>query len=129
MDDSLTEWTQAIIQRKFEELPVPESLQGVLRPYQIRGFSWLAFLAEFGLGSRLADDMGLGKTIQAIAFLAHLKKSMPEKPFLLVCPTSLLGNWYRELEKFWPESIVYIHHGTARKPEEFKNVMEQEVLN
>ena len=125
MDDSLTEWTQAIIQRKFEELPVPESLQGVLRPYQIRGFSWLAFLAEFGLGSCLADDMGLGKTIQAIAFLAHLKKSMPEKPFLLVCPTSLLGNWYRELEKFWPESIVYIHHGTARKPEEFKNAVEQ----
>lgn len=125
MDDSLEKWTDAIIQRQFEELPVPPEIQGTLRPYQIRGYSWLAFLSQFGLGGCLADDMGLGKTIQAIAFLAHLRNLEPEKPFLLVCPTSLLGNWYRELHKFWPKASVYIYHGTTRKVEEFQNAVER----
>lgn len=124
MDSTLKSWSEAITQRKFEELPVPEAIHGTLRPYQIRGFSWLAFLAQFGLGGCLADDMGLGKTIQAIAFLAHLKECDPDKPFLLVCPTSLLGNWQRELHKFWPQSQVYIYHGTSRKTEEFQNAVE-----
>jgi Superfamily II DNA/RNA helicases, SNF2 family len=125
MDDSLEKWIEAIIHRKFEELPVPEEIRGVLRPYQVRGFSWLAFLSQFSLGGCLADDMGLGKTIQAIAFLAHLRKTEEEKPFLLVCPTSLLGNWYRELQKFWPEAPLYIYHGTARKAEEFHEAVER----
>lgn len=125
MDDSLEKWTDAIIHRQFKELPVPQEIHGTLRPYQIRGYSWLAFLSQFGLGGCLADDMGLGKTIQAIAFLAHLRKEEPDKPFLLVCPTSLLGNWYRELNKFWPKASVYIYHGTARKVEEFQNSVER----
>lgn len=125
MDAPLAEWTEAIIQRKFEELPVPEEVKGTLRPYQVRGFSWLAFLAQFGLGSCLADDMGLGKTIQAIAFMAHFRKQEEHKPFLLVCPTSLLGNWHRELQKFWPEASAYIYHGTTRKVEEFQKAVER----
>ena len=48
----------------FEELPAPGGFRGSLRPYQIRGFSWMDFLHRWGLGACLADDMGLGKTIQ-----------------------------------------------------------------
>jgi len=51
----------------FEELPQPGGFHGTLRPYQGRGYSWLGFLRDAGLGPCLADDMGLGKTIQTLA--------------------------------------------------------------
>ena len=54
---------------KIEKLPTPVELRGELRPYQQRGFSWLAFMRKMGIGACLADDMGLGKTIQMISLL------------------------------------------------------------
>jgi SNF2 family DNA or RNA helicase len=99
----------------IKELPQPETLKATLRPYQIRGFSWLVFMRECGLGACLADDMGLGKTIQTIAYILHIKeKGLQKKPFLLVCPTSLLSNWQRELFVFAPSVKVYVHHGADR---------------
>ncbi|MBH8574291.1 DEAD/DEAH box helicase [Nostocaceae cyanobacterium CENA369] len=96
-------------------LPTPASFQGQLRPYQERGAAWLAFLERWGLGACLADDMGLGKTIQFIAFLLHLKEQDAlEKPTLLVCPTSVLGNWEREVKKFAPTLQVLQYHGDKR---------------
>ncbi len=92
--------------------PVPASFQGALRPYQQEGMSWLLFLRQFGLGGCLADDMGLGKTIQWITYLLHVKR---EQPSLLVCPTSVLGNWQKEFERFAPELKVYLHYGQQRK--------------
>ena len=53
----------------FEELPAPDGFSGTLRPYQFRGYSWLAFLRQLGMGACLADDMGLGKTIQTLALI------------------------------------------------------------
>ncbi|WP_017652790.1 DEAD/DEAH box helicase [Fortiea contorta] len=96
-------------------LPTPQGFQGQLRPYQERGAAWLAFLERWGLGACLADDMGLGKTIQFIAFLLHLKEQDAlEKPTLLVCPTSVLGNWEREVKKFAPSLKVLQYHGDKR---------------
>ncbi|RUR73726.1 helicase [Nostoc sp. PCC 7120 = FACHB-418] len=96
-------------------LPTPKNFQGQLRPYQERGAAWLAFLERWGLGACLADDMGLGKTIQFIAFLLHLKEQdVLEKPTLLVCPTSVLGNWEREVRKFAPTLKVLQYHGDKR---------------
>ena len=96
-------------------LTPPASFRGELRPYQARGTSWLAFLERWGLGACLADDMGLGKTIQFIAFLLHLKEQKAlDKPTLLVCPTSVLGNWEREVKKFGPSLRVLLHHGDKR---------------
>ncbi|MBE9035084.1 DEAD/DEAH box helicase [aff. Roholtiella sp. LEGE 12411] len=96
-------------------LPTPSGFQGQLRPYQERGAAWLAFLERWGLGACLADDMGLGKTIQFIAFLLHLKEQGAlEKPTLLVCPTSVLGNWEREVKKFAPTLKVLQYHGDKR---------------
>ncbi|ABA22885.1 SNF2-related helicase [Trichormus variabilis ATCC 29413] len=108
-------------------LPTPKNFQGKLRPYQERGAAWLAFLERWGLGACLADDMGLGKTIQFIAFLLHLKEQdVLEKPTLLVCPTSVLGNWEREVKKFAPTLKVLQYHGDKRPkgkafPEAVKN--------
>ncbi len=101
--------------RRLEPLPAPPSFAGELRPYQARGVGWLAFLERWGLGACLADDMGLGKTIQTIAFLQHLQeKSALNGPVLLVCPTSVLGNWEREVKKFGPSLSVQVHHGAKR---------------
>ncbi|MHC5676936.1 DEAD/DEAH box helicase [Nostoc sp.] len=95
--------------------PTPTGFQGQLRPYQERGAAWLSFLERWGLGACLADDMGLGKTIQFIAFLLHLKEQDAlENPTLLVCPTSVLGNWEREVNKFAPSLKILQYHGDKR---------------
>jgi SNF2 family DNA or RNA helicase len=93
----------------------PEGFEGQLRPYQAKGVSWLSFLEQWGLGACLADDMGLGKTIQLIAFLLHLKQEKAlGGPVLLVCPTSVLSNWQREVKKFGPKLNTLIYHGDKR---------------
>jgi superfamily II DNA or RNA helicase len=102
----------------------PASFHGQLRPYQLRGLAWLEGLSRHGLGGILADDMGLGKTIQVLALLLHRQTERPEfgPATLLVCPTSLLGNWERELAKFAPSLPVFVHHGNNRDrlPNTFK---------
>ena len=96
-------------------IATPASFRGQLRPYQALGAGWLAFLERWGLGACLADDMGLGKTIELIAFLVHLQEQNAlEAPTLLVCPTSVLGNWEREVKKFGPTLKVLVHHGDKR---------------
>jgi SNF2 family DNA or RNA helicase len=101
--------------QNIEPLPTPQNFKGTLRPYQERGAGWLAFLERWGLGACLADDMGLGKTIQFIAFLLHLKEqNVLENPTLLVCPTSVLSNWEREVKKFAPSLKVLEYHGDKR---------------
>jgi len=99
---------------RFEELAVPAGFQGTLRPYQVRGYSWLGFLRQYGLGACLADDMGLGKTVQALALLGHERASGVNRPALLVCPTSVVGNWRKEAARFAPDLPVLVHHGLAR---------------
>ncbi|SDS29245.1 DEAD/DEAH box helicase [Actinoplanes derwentensis] len=98
------------LDERLEVLPPPPGLVGVLRPYQIRGFSWLAFLDSLGLGACLADDMGLGKTVQLLALLLHHRAG----PALLICPLSVLGNWQREAERFAPSLRVRVLHGAGR---------------
>ena len=101
--------------RSLEPIVTPKGFQGELRPYQSRGAGWLAFLEQWGLGACLADDMGLGKTIQLIAFLLHLKEQNAlSQPTLLVCPTSVLGNWEREVKKFGPSLEVFQYYGDKR---------------
>jgi len=101
--------------RQFEELPAPTGFQGTLRPYQARGYSWLSFLGDWGLGACLADDMGLGKTVQALAFIQARREQGERNPFLLVCPTSVVANWKKEAARFTPGLPVIVHHGVDRK--------------
>jgi SNF2 family DNA or RNA helicase len=74
----------------------------------------LACLGELGLGACLADDMGLGKTVQVIAHLLDRAERSPGSPSLVLCPTSVLGNWSRELARFAPSLRVAQHHGAGR---------------
>ena len=98
----------------FEALGAPAAFHGELRPYQLRGYSWLVFLRRWGFGACLADDMGLGKTIQALAFLLHEKERGERRPVLLVGPMSVLGNWIKEARRFAPDLKCLLHHGAQR---------------
>ncbi|HYM36175.1 MAG TPA: SNF2 helicase-associated domain-containing protein, partial [Steroidobacteraceae bacterium] len=94
-----------------ESVEKPYDFHGDLRPYQERGLAWLAQMSSIGLGACLADDMGLGKTIQLLAFLLHRRATNKEdtRPILLICPTSVIGNWQRELQKFAPTLNMVQH--------------------
>jgi superfamily II DNA or RNA helicase len=91
-------------------------LNATLRPYQQEGLDWLQHLIECDVGGVLADDMGLGKTLQTIAHLAAEKESgRMSEPALILMPTSLIGNWQRELKKFAPHLKVLVLHGPKRE--------------
>ena len=96
-------------------LSQPPKFVGILRKYQEYGFNWMNLLSSIGFGCVLADDMGLGKTIQVIALiLALLQGKKDNKNFLVICPTSVLGNWMRELKKFAPTIRAELHYGVKR---------------
>ncbi len=96
--------------------PPPPGLMATLRPYQELGLTWLQFLRECGLGGVLADDMGLGKTVQALAHLLCEKQAgRLDRPALVVAPTSLMGNWRQETQRFAPDLRVLVLHGAGRK--------------
>ena len=124
---------------KFETVAPPSSFTGTLRGYQQAGLTWLAGMESLPLGACLADDMGLGKTVQIIALLEHIAQReyeaqledlkqegadpasseasdvpAPRIRALVICPTSLIGNWERELNRFAPDLSVLVHHGPSR---------------
>ncbi len=114
LNDALKKFIENI--KSIKEIKVPKELKGILRHYQERGFKWLYKNTINGFGSCLADDMGLGKTIQVIALILKLKeeKYLEKMPVLVVCPTTLIGNWYKEILRFAPSLKVSIYHGTER---------------
>ena len=74
-----------------------------MKNYQLVGLNWLISLNEIGVNGILADQMGLGKTIQTIAFLGYLLEHKGKRgPYLIVGPTTVMGNWMRELKKWLP---------------------------
>ncbi|URN94499.1 MAG: DEAD/DEAH box helicase [Candidatus Pristimantibacillus lignocellulolyticus] len=118
LNDHLKKWLMQL--QNVQDIPLietPSTFLGELRPYQQQGASWLIFLRQFGLGAVLADDMGLGKTIQYMAYLSYVKHNQlrkSEAPSLLICPTSVIGNWERELKRFVPSLNIVLHYGTKR---------------
>lgn len=98
------------------EVTTPADLNGTLRPYQQTGLRWLWTNISKGFGCCMADDMGLGKTIQVISLILKLKEDNKlKKPVLVVCPTTLMGNWMKELEMFGPSLKAAIYHGSERQ--------------
>jgi superfamily II DNA or RNA helicase len=98
------------------EHAAPDSLCATLRPYQHTGFNWLALLHKHRLGGILADDMGLGKTLQALALMCHTKeRGLTDDPYLVVAPTSVVGNWAAECHRFAPDLDVVTVTETGRR--------------
>jgi len=97
------------------DIQVPTSFLAKLRDYQVVGVKWLQSVRAKSLGGILADDMGLGKTIQSLAHIAVERESgSTRKPFLVVCPTSVLPNWLSEAQKWCPHLKVLAYSGTQR---------------
>ena len=115
-DDWVQDWLDDLSHHdRVVMMEQPASMHGKLRPYQLQGYSWLAFFQKWGLGACLADDMGLGKTIQTLALLLYEKESKQlNGPVLLVCPTSVVTNWRREVERFTPTLRAMVHQGPKR---------------
>jgi SNF2 family DNA or RNA helicase len=125
----LTSSDATLSSSSLEALQQPNGFNGILRNYQIRGYSWLHHLACHGIGACLADDMGLGKTVQLIALLLSLQEQHPTNPNIIICPTSLVGNWLHEIKKFAPSVKLIIHHGTGRlEGQNFVDIVENHDL-
>ena len=100
----------------IETVTVPESMQATLREYQQEGLNWLCFLKEYGFGGTLADDMGLGKTLQTLAFIMKQQElNLNQRGSLIICPTSLVGNWLKEAQRFTPDLTAVVCHGSKRQ--------------
>ena len=111
------EWLRSALDAVHEpvgELAVPAELQAELRPYQETGFRWLSGLNRRGFGGVLADDMGLGKTLQVLSMIVD----SPERPWLVVAPTSVVSNWAREVAKFAPHLKAATVNATSKRREQ-----------
>lgn len=93
-------------------LAIPK-LNATLFPYQAQGIAWMHDVISRTGGLVLADEMGLGKTLQVIGLLL-LNPPVHESPALVVCPTTLIVNWVRELARFAPSLDVVVHRGPDR---------------
>jgi hypothetical protein len=144
------EWLQGILNSLRDpsgavSIDPQHGLNATLRKYQADGVRWLWFTTQLGLGACLADDMGLGKTIQVISLLLQYKRnqaghSIPKQaktrskqdegaehnsrsmPSLLIAPTSLLGNWQREIERFAPDLKLFVAHRSHHEASTLKRI-------
>jgi hypothetical protein len=109
----------------IDNAPPPATLRARLRPYQLDGFGWLAFLWEHQLGGILADDMGLGKTLEVLALICHARQASPAgPPFLIVAPTSVVSNWATESARFTPDlNVVTVTETSSRRDRDLDEVI------
>ncbi|WP_446665892.1 DEAD/DEAH box helicase [Flexivirga sp. B27] len=120
VDQQSERWTRQLERvrglDRFTAPDIPESLHATLRSYQVDGFTWLAALWDCALGGVLADDMGLGKTLQTLALLARAREEGElDVPVLVVAPSSVVGTWVGEAERFAPDLRVSALAETSRR--------------
>ncbi|KAK6923628.1 Helicase, C-terminal [Dillenia turbinata] len=97
----------------IDDYQLSTELKVTLRRYQQEGINWLAFLRRFKLHGILCDDMGLGKTLQASAIVASdivehraSNNNMDPPSSLIICPSTLVGHWAFEIEKYIDASVI-----------------------
>ncbi|MBZ4665301.1 MAG: SNF2-related protein [Mahella sp.] len=96
--------------KPIEDIPLSQPFDNILRQYQKDGISWMYFLKKYGFGGILADDMGLGKTLQALVLISA---NHSDRPSLVICPKTLVYNWYNEVQKFTPQLKTLIIEGQS----------------
>lgn len=102
-------------------------LKANLFDYQKSGCNWLAFMYRNRCGCILGDEMGLGKTLQVIGLIGYMKEHSSKINALVVAPISLLENWKREINKFYPSMKVLVHHG-AKRTGYYKDFLDYDVV-
>ena len=97
-----------------EEVEEPSSFKLDLFDYQKVGSGWLSAMVKEGIGVILGDGMGLGKTAQAIKTICDKLEADPGARILIICPSALVENWRREIDKFTTGLDVMCHYGPDR---------------
>lgn len=118
---------------QYEELQTqPKGVQAIMKPYQLAGLSFMLFLHRNGLSGILGDEMGLGKTLQTLSLIQYLKENEPKsgrqlRPFLVICPLSVLSSWMAESKKWTPGLKVLRFHGPVKERDRLKKVAAGEI--
>lgn len=104
----------------YEEIEQqPRGIKATMKPYQLSGLSFMLYLHRNGLSGILGDEMGLGKTLQTLSLFQYLKENDPKvsggqtRPFLVICPLSVLSSWMAEARKWAPGLKVLRFHGQS----------------
>lgn len=98
-----------------------------MKSYQLSGLSFLVWLYNNGSNGILGDEMGLGKTLQTLSLFSYLATYKPEshhRPFLVVCPLSVVSSWMAEAKKWVPHLKCLRFHGPASERNRLKQVAE-----
>ncbi|KAL3427367.1 Chromatin structure-remodeling complex subunit snf21 [Phlyctema vagabunda] len=119
----------------YEELETqPRGIQAKMKPYQLSGLSFMVYLHRNGLSGILGDEMGLGKTLQTISLIQYLKENDPkrgtgrlQRPFLVICPLSVLSSWMSETKKWAPTLKVIRFHGPVKERVRLKKIIVGEI--
>jgi SWI/SNF-related matrix-associated actin-dependent regulator of chromatin subfamily A member 5 len=106
-------------------LSQPRGITATMKPYQREGLTFLVHMYHNGMSAILGDEMGLGKTLQTLALFQYLKVSEPNssaenRPFLVICPLSVLSSWANEAAKWTPDFKVIRFHGPKAERERLK---------
>ena len=118
----------------YREVSQPKGLNAIMKPYQLKGLSFLVHMHNNGMPAILGDEMGLGKTLQTLSLFQHLTEKKLQlgeiegkeiRPFLVICPLSVLENWVNEAKKFTPNLRVLRFHGPAAEREYLKDELRQ----
>jgi SWI/SNF-related matrix-associated actin-dependent regulator of chromatin subfamily A member 5 len=112
----------------FQEIELqPKGITATMKPYQLSGLSFMVWLYRNGMSGILGDEMGLGKTLQTISLIQYLKENEPKtgtqlRPFLIVCPLSVLSSWMSETKKWAPGLKVLRFHGPMKERDRLKRI-------
>jgi len=116
---------------EYEELvEQPKGVTATMKPYQLSGLSYLVHLFNNGFSGILGDEMGLGKTLQTLSLFQYLEEldrkqgiqSEENRPYLVICPLSVLNSWITEAQKWVPELKVLRFHGASADRARLKRV-------
>ncbi|HEY8424135.1 MAG TPA: SNF2-related protein [Clostridia bacterium] len=98
------EAVKAALQEANPNLIVKCDINAALLKHQIRGVNAAMLHFDFGKatdrGFAYFFDMGTGKTLTTIALMSALYNKDAIKRVLVVCPSSLIGSWAQEINKF-----------------------------
>lgn len=97
---------RGFVQRKYSNVAfeVPGLNPEGLKEYQYGGLRW-ALANKRGI---IADDVGLGKTAKGLILARLAKLNGQAKRPVIVVPKSVLSNWVKEAEKWFPGSKVLV---------------------
>ena len=92
----------------------------------------IAFASNLDFKAIIGDDMGLGKTIQGIGSMAlSYAKKLPTFPCMILAPTSVVGNWQKEVAQWLPqfEKEIIIVDGKVRNDPRVHEILKDKKIH